>query len=55
MLALGRTVDEHMLDELEAVLLTADLGAATTSDVMRDLRTRALREKRPPPPNSKPC
>ena len=44
-LALGRTVDEEMLDELEAVLLTADLGAATTSDVMRDLRTRALREK----------
>ncbi len=44
-LALGRTVDEEMLDELEAVLLMADLGATTTADVMRDLRTRALREK----------
>ncbi|MGI4854168.1 MAG: signal recognition particle-docking protein FtsY, partial [Janthinobacterium lividum] len=44
-LALGRTVDEDMLNELEAVLLTADIGSATTQDVMRDLRVRALREK----------
>ena len=44
-LALGRTVDENTFDELEAVLLTADLGSATTQDVMRSLRTRALRQK----------
>ena len=44
-LALGRTVDEDTLDDLEAVLLTADLGSATTQEVMRNLRTRALREK----------
>ncbi len=44
-LALGRTVDEDTLDDLEAVLLTADIGSATTADVMRTLRQRALREK----------
>lgn len=44
-LALGRTVDEDTLDELEAVLLTADIGATTTSEIMRNLRQRALREK----------
>lgn len=44
-LALGRTVDEETLDDLEAVLLTADIGSTTTSDVMRALRVRALREK----------
>lgn len=43
-LALGRTVDEDTLDELEAVLLTADIGATTTSEIMRNLRQRALRE-----------
>jgi len=44
-LALGRTVDEDTLDELEAALLTADIGATTTSEIMRNLRQRALREK----------
>lgn len=44
-LALGRTVDEDTLDDLEAVLLTADLGSATTAEVMRNLRARALRNK----------
>ncbi len=44
-LALGRTVDEDTLDSLEAALLTADLGSTTTTEVMRSLRTRALREK----------
>lgn len=44
-LALGRTVDEETLDELEAVLLTADIGSSTTSEIMRNLRQRALREK----------
>ena len=44
-LAIGRTVDESTLEELEAVLLTADIGSATTADVIRNLRARALREK----------
>jgi fused signal recognition particle receptor len=44
-LALGRTVDEDTLDDLESVLLTADIGATTTQEIMRNLRTRALREK----------
>lgn len=44
-LAMGRSIDEHTLDELEAALLTADIGAATTQDLMRTLRVRALREK----------
>jgi fused signal recognition particle receptor len=44
-LALGRTVDESTLEDLEAVLLTADLGSATTQEVIRNLRARALRQK----------
>ncbi|MGI4756121.1 MAG: signal recognition particle-docking protein FtsY [Janthinobacterium lividum] len=44
-LALGRTVDDETLDDLEAVLLTADIGSTTTQDIMRNLRARALREK----------
>ena len=44
-LALGRTVDEDTLDELEAILLTADLGVTTTDEVIGNLRTRALRER----------
>ncbi len=44
-LALGRTVDEDTLDELEAALLTADIGSTTTSEIIRNLRQRALREK----------
>lgn len=44
-LALGRTVDEQTLEDLEAALLTADIGSATTHDVIRNLRTRALRQK----------
>ncbi len=44
-LSLSRTVDEDTLEELEAVLLTADLGVTTTNEVIGNLRTRALREK----------
>jgi fused signal recognition particle receptor len=44
-LALGRTVDDDTLDDLEAVLLTADIGSTTTQEVMRNLRQRALRGK----------
>ncbi|WP_419804112.1 signal recognition particle-docking protein FtsY [Terriglobus sp.] len=44
-LSLGRAVDEETLEELEAVLLTADLGVTTTNEVIGNLRARALREK----------
>ena len=44
-LSLGRAVDEDTLDELEAVLLTADLGVTTTDEVIGNLRSRALRER----------
>ncbi len=44
-LAFGRSVDEEVLDELEAVLLTADIGMTTTQELMEKLRVRALREK----------
>jgi fused signal recognition particle receptor len=44
-LALGRTVDDDMLDDLEAVLLSADIGSTTTQEVIRNLRQRALRER----------
>ena len=43
-LALGRTVDERTLEDLEAVLLTADIGMTTTQEILGELRQRALRE-----------
>ena len=42
--ATERTVDEETLDELETMMLRADIGSATTSEIMRTLRQRALRE-----------
>ena len=39
--ALTRTVDEKALDELEAVLLTSDLGLPTTTSILDALRDRA--------------
>ena len=44
-LSLTRTVDESTLDNLEAILLTADIGLMTTQEILGRLRTRALREK----------
>ncbi len=44
-LSLTRQVDAETLDELEAVLLTADIGLTTTQEIIGNLRTRALREK----------
>ncbi len=44
-LSLTRTVDNETLDDLEAVLLTADIGLETTQHIIGNLRTRALREK----------
>ena len=43
-LAMTRTVDETDLDELEAVLLTSDLGLPTTTAILDQLRDRARRK-----------
>ncbi len=42
--ALTREVDQEALDELEAVLLSSDLGMSTTTVVLDALRDRARRE-----------
>jgi len=42
-LALTREVDETSLDELEFVLLRADIGGATARTIIENLRQRALR------------
>ena len=43
-LAMTRTVDEDALERLEAALLTSDLGLATTTAILHDLRDRARRQ-----------
>jgi fused signal recognition particle receptor len=42
--ALTREVDEASLDDLEFALLGADIGAATTDEIISRLRDRALRQ-----------
>ncbi|MGD0095741.1 MAG: signal recognition particle-docking protein FtsY [Terracidiphilus sp.] len=42
--ALTRTVDETALEELEAMLLTSDLGVETTNAILAALRARAKRQ-----------
>jgi len=42
--ALTREVDDRSLDELEAALLAADIGAPTTERILTALRERALRQ-----------
>jgi fused signal recognition particle receptor len=43
LLALGRQVDESMLDELEELLLAADLGAETSQEFVGRVRAEARR------------
>ncbi len=43
-IALTREIDEANLDDLELVLLASDIGALTTSEVITNLRDRALRQ-----------
>src|ERR1022692_2108551 len=43
-IALTRVVDESALDELEAALLTSDLGMPTTTAILEQLRDHALRK-----------
>ena len=42
--ALTRTVDEATLENLEAALLTSDLGVQTTTTILDALRDRARRQ-----------
>jgi fused signal recognition particle receptor len=42
-IALTREVDQSTLDDLEPVLLAADIGSATTAIILENLRQRALR------------
>ncbi len=44
-LALTREVDEAALEELELVLLSSDIGVATTTEIVTALRERALRQQ----------
>jgi fused signal recognition particle receptor len=43
LLALGRTVDESMLEELEELLIASDLGAADAVDIVGRVRAEAKR------------
>jgi fused signal recognition particle receptor len=42
--ALTRTVDERDLEELEAALITSDIGVQTTTEILDALRERAKRQ-----------
>jgi fused signal recognition particle receptor len=44
-LSFTREVDESDLAALEAILLSADIGSATTTEIIEKLRQRALRQK----------
>ena len=39
--AFGKEIDSHTLDDLEAILLSADLGSTTTKEVLGKLREKA--------------
>ena len=43
--AFNKEIDRHTLDELEATLLSADLGSATTQQVLGNLREKADRKQ----------
>ena len=43
-IALTREIDFASLDKLEAVLLSSDIGSATTSEIIENLKQRALRQ-----------
>jgi fused signal recognition particle receptor len=43
--SIGKEIDRSDLDELEAILITADLGTKTTNEILEDLRSRADRKQ----------
>jgi fused signal recognition particle receptor len=45
LVSIGKEIDRGDLDELEAILITADLGARTTAEILDKLRERADRKQ----------
>jgi fused signal recognition particle receptor len=45
LVSIGKEIDRSDLDELEAILITADLGARTTAEILDKLRDRADRKQ----------
>src|SRR6202021_3002048 len=43
--SIGKEIDRNTLDELEATLISADLGTATTQQVLSALRDKADRKQ----------
>jgi fused signal recognition particle receptor len=43
--SIGKEIDRNDLDELEAILITADMGTKTTNEILEDLRSRADRKQ----------
>ena len=44
--SIGKEIDRNTLDDLEATLISADLGMATTQQVLAALREKADRKQR---------
>src|ERR1700683_4029973 len=44
-LAIGRSVDEAALEELEMSLIAADIGVTTAAEIANNLRERAKRQQ----------
>lgn len=42
---LGKTIDDDVLDELEEILVTADLGVKTSTDLIENLRGKVKRKE----------
>src|SRR5690348_2344485 len=43
--AFNKEIDRNTLDDLEAILISADLGSATTQEVLGKLREKAVRKQ----------
>ena len=43
--SIGKEIDRSTLDDLEGILLSADLGTATTQDILEKLREKADRKQ----------
>ncbi len=43
--SIGKEIDRNSLDELEAILISADLGTKTTNEILENLRDRADRKQ----------
>ncbi len=43
-LGIGRKIDENLLEEIEEILLSADIGPSTTDDIIESVRKRVKKE-----------